>query len=137
MIITRNTSKLTDLPLYYTHLTNKISIENIDDLFNYIGGDCWAIIVKKNNHLWVKMNTYRLISLIGYTDYIKNEEYVREDKWRDDILIDNNKLLEEIKNGNELHIYMFGSNGYKIIAKKDNNEYTFNVYGSYNFINYI
>jgi hypothetical protein len=131
-----NKIKMEELPIYDAIF--EIESLSIDDLLDYMGADCWAVVIKRLcGSSLVKYNTYRLYDSLGgcfnqsNPNFIPNKEYLDEDLVRDDILNNYDKFLLEIGDGDEFHVYMFGSNGYQLVAKKHDN--IFSILGYTNF----
>lgn len=100
------------------------SIEN--ELSGFIEACCWAVTIfdHSTKTTTVKMNLYDLYEKLGCTfnidakEYIPNEQYDKEDEWRDYVIANPSTLLEQLKVNDELHVYMFGNNRWKVVFKK-------------------
>ena len=123
------TIKMNDKEFSHIGFHDNMPFEDI--IHQLVGADCWAVTVVKNSVVTVKMNTYPLYEKIGFCfnednpKFIPNPQFLKEEKWRLTI-IEKPSLLSELKNiGDNINIYMFGSESWKvrIIKTKDGHKY--------------
>lgn len=116
---------------------NKCNL-TIEDIKNYIRGDCWAIRVVQSGRYFFRMNSYKNACYIYYKNMsLSNKHYkcdceyfvMKHDwfkaKYREELCKDIKKLYREMRNLNDcVVIYMFKAKIFKIkIVKVAPNQY--------------
>ena len=143
-----NQIPLCDIPLTKSQLDYHIGSSTSDMIEGLvlkvakklICADCWAITIEKSNKTTVKMNSYELYEKVGrcwnteHPNYIYNEQYEVEKIWRKSVIKKPSKLTDELKIGDQLHIYMFGENSWKIVITKKMASYDVRAYASKKFM---
>jgi len=89
---------------------------SLEEFFRLVGADCWAMTTAKNNEITIHFNSYK-----GYKDLTEKEI-------RSQIINDKNYILKN--DPDTIEVYMFGYDSYKVVATREENNYTFQLFTS-------
>jgi len=86
---------------------------SLDEFFRLVGMDCWAMTTTKNNEITIHFNSNKDLT---------------EKEIRNQIIKDKNYILKD--EPDTIEVYLYKENSYKVVAKREENNYTFQLFAS-------
>lgn len=106
----------------------------LDELFELVGADCWAFTTTKDGVQTIHFNTYKHIDNLNgilnpkHPKYVVIPEYEEENVVRDQIIADSSYILKN--EPDEIEVYMFGDETWKVVATKTESGYDIKTWAS-------
>jgi hypothetical protein len=105
------------------HVCWPIENSNIYSIISsFLSADCWGLLIYTKDGVMIPLiNTYALIEELGYSlgssrKYCKQHE--QEQEYRNFIISNPDNLINSIGHLGTISIYMYGENGYVVMATK-------------------